>query len=197
MDYKPNSHKSKAEQTEKNVQKVVRGTVKTRKKSAASKLTDVFISEDAVNVKSYVIMDVLIPAIKKAVSDIVTDGIDMILYGGSGHGRRSGNSNKIQYRNYYDRRDDRRSNNDNRTLSRYNYDDIILDTKGEAEEVLTRMDELLDTYGVVAVADLYELVGVTGSYTDNKWGWMNLRTAESVRVRDGYKLKLPKAMPIE
>ena len=197
MDYKPNSHKSKAEQAEKNVQKVVRGTVKTRKKSATSKFADVFISEDASNVKSYVIMDVLIPAIKKAVSDIVTDGIDMILYGGTGHSKRTGNSNKIQYRNFYDKRDDRRAHNDNRTLTGYSYDDIILDTRGEAEEVLTRMDELLDTYGVVAVADLYDLVGVTGSYTDNKWGWMNLRTAEAVRVRDGYKLKLPKAIPIE
>ena len=80
----PNSHRYKEEQkataSEKKIEKVVTGTVKTRKKPAAQKLTDIFISEDAANVKSYIFMDVLVPAIKKAISDIVTDGIEMILY---------------------------------------------------------------------------------------------------------------------
>ena len=58
------------------------------------------------------------------------------------------------------------------------------------------MDELIDRYEVVSVADLYELVGITGNYTDNKYGWTNIRNAEVVRVRDGYVLKLPKATPI-
>ena len=74
-DYKPNSHKSKQEQNElvkdKKVDKVVKGTVKTKKKKGTS-IKDVFISEDAKNVKSYVFMDVLVPAVKKAISDIVS-----------------------------------------------------------------------------------------------------------------------------
>ena len=66
------------------------------------------------------------------------------------------------------------------------------------EEVLDKMFELLDTYQFVSVADLYDLVGVTGNYTDNKYGWTNLRGAEPVRMRDGgYALKLPKAYPID
>ena len=83
-----------------------------------------------------------------------------------------------------------------RTRTGYNYDDIILETRGEAEEVLERMEELIETYGIVSVADLYDLVGITGNYTDNKYGWTNIRNAEPVRVRDGYMLKLPKALPI-
>ena len=66
----------------------------------------------------------------------------------------------------------------------------------EAEEVITKMDELIDTYGMVSVADLYDLVGKTSEYTDNKYGWTNIRTAEVIRVRDGYMLKLPKVTPI-
>ena len=58
------------------------------------------------------------------------------------------------------------------------------------------MDELLETYDIVSVADLYDLVGKTCNYTDNKYGWTNLRNAEPVRVRDGWLLKLPKAGPI-
>ena len=72
----------------------------------------------------------------------------------------------------------------------------MLETRGEAEEVLARMDELIDMYGQVSVADLYDLVGKTCEYTDNKYGWTNIRNAEPVRVRDGYLLKMPKALPI-
>ena len=79
----------------------------------------------------------------------------------------------------------------------YSYDDIILSTRGEAEDVLSRMDELIETYGLVRVADLYDLVGITGNYTDNKYGWMNIRNAEIMRVRDGYMIKMPRAVPID
>ena len=79
----------------------------------------------------------------------------------------------------------------------YSYDDIILSTRGEAEDVLSRMDELIETYGLVRVADLYDLVGITGNYTDNKYGWMNIRNAEIIRVRDGYMIKMPRAVPID
>ena len=84
------------------------GTVKTRKKSQVRKFTDVFISEDVSNVKSYILMDVLVPTIKKAISDIVKDGIDMLL-GTGGPSSRTTNASKVSYRNYYDRRDNDRN----------------------------------------------------------------------------------------
>lgn len=203
FDYKSNSNKSKTEAVkqaeEKRVEKVVTGKVVTKKKSGFSKFAGEFISEDAKNIKSYVIGDVLIPAFKKAISDIITDGIDIILYGGNGRSR-SGRSNadRVSYRSYYD---DRKPS-DRLTTSRYSsnsysYDDIILDSRGEAEEVLARMDELMDTYGLVRVADLKDLVGITGSYTDNKYGWTNIRNAEIVHVRDGWMIKMPRAVAID
>ena len=199
-EYKPNSHKFREGQTEaltdKKIQKVVHGKVKTKPKSGMSKITDIFISEDAANVKSYIVMDVLVPAVKKAISDIVRDGIDMILYGESRGRRSSTSSSYVSYRDY-SRSDDRDRFRDSRTRSGYNHDDIILESRGEAEEVLTRMDELIDTYGVVSVADLYDLIGKSCEYTDNKYGWTNIRNAEPIRVRDGYMLKLPKALPIK
>lgn len=208
--YKPNSHKYKEEnkqlpattEEKPKVEKVITGKVKTKKKSQVTKFADIFISEDAANVKSYVFMDVLVPAIKKAISDIVTDGIDMILYGGTGQSRkRSGGSNAtyVSYRNYSDRdrRDDRRRDDGYRSRSRYSFEDIILDNRADAEEVLDRLDELLDQYSMVRVSDLYDLVGITGEYTDNKYGWTSLSTARVEPVRGGgYMLKMPNPMPI-
>lgn len=197
-DYKPNNHRSKEEQNlpEKKIEPVVKGKV-TTKKNNVRKLTNTFVTEDIQNVKSYVLMDVLVPAIKKAISDIVTNGIDMLLYGETGRSRRKTNASVVSYRNYYydSRREERYSSS--RTRTGYSYDDVVLETRGEAEDVLSRMDELIDTYGVVSVADLYDLVGISCNYTDNKYGWTNLRNAEPVRVRDGYMLKLPKALPID
>lgn len=197
--YKPNSNKYKAAHKEpieeKKIEKVVTGTV-IKKKNGVRKLADTFISEDVANVKSYVLMDILVPAIKKAVSDIVTDGIDMILYGGENNRRsRNRDNNRVSYVSYsdYSKRDDRRP----RRPSGYSYDDIILDSRSEAEEVLIQMNELLDRYSVVSVADLYDLVGITGNYTDNKYGWTQLRSADVIHVRDGWLLKLPRAMLID
>lgn len=196
-EYAPNSNKFKKEQAErKKIQKVVSGKVRTKKKSELSKLSDIFIAEDVRNVKSYVLMDVLVPAVKKAIYDIVTDGVDMILFGGTGGKRKRSTADRVSYNRYYgdqNRRSDERS-----SVSRgYSFDDVILDTRPEAEEVLSAMDGILDAYGIVTVADLNDLVGVTGQYTDNKYGWNSLRTAEVIRVRDGYMLKLPRAVPID
>ena len=200
-EYKSNSYRSKELQKkesnenskpeDRKVEKVVTGVVKTKKKSKLSQAMDNFISEDAKNVKSYVFGEVLIPAIKKAISDIVTDGIDIILYGETRGKNRRSTADRVSYRNYYDDR----SRNSSRMNERqaimagsYSYDDIILSTRGEAEDVLSRMDELIETYGLVRVADLYDLVGINGSYTDIKYGWMNIRNAEIIRVRDGYMI---------
>lgn len=202
-EYKSNSHKAKDQEIEKRqLQKVVKGKVRTKKKSEVRRFADVFLNEDIQNVKSYVIGEVLIPAAKKALSDIVTNGIDMILYGEAGVSKkRSSSGSRISYQSYYDR-DDRRDRRDRErysTRSRvgYNFDDIIFDSRGEAENVLIAMEEEIDNYGIVSVSDLYELVGITGNYTDNRYGWTNLRTASVARTRDGYTLKLPRALPID
>lgn len=203
-DYKPNSHSYKERQKqeqaqlpEKKIEKVVTGAVKTKKKSELNKLANIFISEDAKDVKSYIFMDVLVPAIKNTIYDMVTNSLSMIFFKGSGHNKKTSGVSNISYRSYYDQRDTGRYQSEPaRTRTGYNYDDIILESRMEAEEVITRMDELIETYGVVSVADLYDLIGKTSEYTDNKYGWTNIRNAEAIRVRDGYMLKLPKVAPI-
>ena len=194
--YKSNSYKSKAEaeepKTEKRAEKVVSGKVTVKKKSEVSKYLGMIINEDTPNIKEFIIMDVVIPTVKKTISDIV----DMLLFGGSRGNRRTTNAGYVSYDRFSDRRDDRRSSV-TQTRTGYSYNDITLDNRAEAEEVLTRMDELMATYGIVRVADLYDLVGISCNYTDNDYGWTNIRNARVVRVHNGYKIELPKALPIK
>ena len=198
-EYKGNSHRSKEEaSTEvvpvKKVERVANG--KTRKKGEVRKLADAFIAEDIKSVKDYIIQDVLIPAAKKAIVEMFDSGINMLVYGESKPKNRDRNNSRVSYTKYYERERDYERGTRTRVRG-YDYDDIILDTRREAEEVLDRMQDLIDTYGMVSVADLYDLVGINGSYTDNKYGWTRLRDADVQRVRDGYLLKLPKALPFD
>lgn len=200
-EYKSNSHKSKQQETrelpEKRVDKAIVSGARVRKKSEARKLVDVFIPEDVEKVKSHIIFDVLIPSAKKAVYDMVTNGIEMILYGESGAGTHSsGTSSKISYRQFYDDRSERRTESPRRLNSVMDYEDIVVDHRGEAESILERLDELVSMYGMASVADMYDLVGITAPYTANKYGWTDIRNAKVVRIQDGYAIKMPRVRPL-
>lgn len=196
-EYIPNSNKFKNEcaMKDKKIEKVVSGPVKARKKSEFQKFADVFVSEDTSNVKSYILMDVIVPAIRNLIEDIIVDSTHMLLRGDAGRKHKYGSSyNKIPFDRLYDY--DKRSRDANTIRSGYDYEEYIIDTLAEAKEVLSRMDDIIARYGTVSIADFYELVGVRCNYTDNKYGWTNVRNANIVRVREGYIIKLPKAMPL-
>lgn len=201
--YTPNSHKYKEEQKnaaaeEKRVQKVVKSPVKT-KKNEVRKFADIFISEDIANVKNYIFMDVLVPAVKKAIYDIVTNGIDMFLYGGSGKTKSGSSGTKVSYRNYYEQKNNPgyRGSENTKSHNGFEYDDIIFDNRGEAEAVKQQMQATIARYGVVTVADLYDMADLSAPYTSQKYGWMDVSSAEATRVRDGYMLKLPRPVAID
>lgn len=196
-DYKPNSDKSRREKNEKRVESPV-AVGKTRKKGEIQKFADVFIAEDARNVKSYLLMEVIVPAVKKAISDMVTTGVDMILYGESGKRSRNTSASKVSYRSYYERDDGRvYAGSSNSRRGGIDYDDVIFRSRGDAEVVLDAMDDIIRQFGMVSVADLYDLAKVPNdNFTMNRFGWTNLAGANPVHVRDGYIIKLPKAVSL-
>lgn len=81
----------------------------------------------------------------------------------------------------------------------YDFGELIVDSRGDAEVILEGLNDILDEYQVVSVADLYELAGMThkGDYTGNSWGWTNLKGASIEAVREGYLVKLPKPTAIK
>lgn len=201
--YAPNSHKYKEEQKnttteEKRIRKVVKSPAKT-KKNEMRKIADIFISEDVSNVKNYIFMDVLVPAIKKAVYDIVTNGIDMFLYGGSGKVKNSSSGSRVSYRNYYDQKNSGvvRNHETNRVHSGFEYEDVVFPSRGDAENAKQQMQDIVARYGIVTVNDLYEMAMLSAPYTSQKYGWMDISNVSVERVRDGYVLKLPRAVPID
>lgn len=182
-------NRGKVDEPKKEINKVVKGKAKQKKKSEFNKIASSIISEECTSIKEYAIYEVVVPVIKDTISQLIKGSIDMLFYGevrssNSRSGRSYSNASRVSYSSYYDDRRDRRD--DRRSITRYSYDDIIFDNRGDAEEVLNRMDEIVEQYGVVTVADLFDLAGITGNgYTDQNYGWTSTRSASVERTRHG------------
>ena len=81
----------------------------------------------------------------------------------------------------------------------YKYDDPVFDTRGEAEQCLDALKDVIEKYGCTTIADLYDIAGLETDmcYTMNKYGWTNLNHSKIHRTRHGYVIDLPKAMWID
>ncbi len=198
-DYKSNSDKSKVKPK---IEPVVSGPVTVKKKSEFKKFTEALITRDFKSISSFVVGDVLIPAGKKAIEELV----HMILHGEASRGSSGPASaaSKVSYRSYWDKRDDLLRPDYRgaapvkpRMMSGYNYDEVEFDTFKDADSVLARMNEIISIYGVVSVADLYDLARISDdNYTNNSYGWADISTAEVIPTRYGkFIISLPKVMP--
>lgn len=195
----------------KEIKPVVTGEVITRKKPLGKRFMETFLGGDAKGVGSYVLFDVMIPAAKDMVADAVSQGVERTLFGEvrttSRRGRGFGVSSFTAYNRMSDprsplsRREDprerERASLSRRARATHNFDEIILSTRAEATEVLDSLIELISSYELATVADLYALVDQTPSFTDERWGWADLRGTEIIRTRHGYLLNLPRPEPIQ
>ena len=214
MDFPGNSHTEKVKKQKqeedkpvKNVEKVVEGVVVQRKRGWLRRVQGAMTGDDAQTVGAYVLYEVAIPAFRDLIFDIIRNGAERSLYGeirpSRGSGRGLGRNNVINYgsmsRPRLDNRDARSDRREISTRARRNHDfgEIIIPDRGEAEEVIDRLVDLIDRFHVATVSDLLELVGVTSDYSDEKWGWYNLASARAIRTRDGYLLDLPRTEPID
>lgn len=201
---KPNSHAYKEQQKkEHKTEKVVQGEVTTRKKSLVKRAEGAMLSEDASTVKEYLFWDVLIPAVKELVAESVKKAVDAIFYGdrrtSSSLERNKGTTyvryDKASYDRPYRSSSSRSARVEPRTSynrrAAHDFDDIILESRTDAENVLDALVDSTMNYGLVSVADFYEMVGLDPKYTDWKWGWYELSKARVERVRSGYIVVLP------
>jgi hypothetical protein len=183
---------------------VEEGSATQRKTPVGKRFIQSFGGDDARSVGNFILMDIVVPTVKDMISNVVGQGIDRALFGESGRRQGSGRTQHTSYsrvsderRTSYSRAGDRDRDISRVSRSRFDFDDIVLPTRGEAEKVLDTMVEVWREYGSVRVADLYDLVGITSEYTDNNFGWVDMRNADVSRVRSGYVLDLPKPVQLD
>lgn len=202
----PNSRKYHEEQEIREARrpkKVINGVVRKKRPSLVDRFKATIIKESPENVRKYIIQDVIIPRLIDGVYDILTGAYDMTFRGDVGRrpGRSTTNSlgSKINYVGFYPNNDrGGRPANTKRTDVARSFDNIYFESKGEAELVLDNMVEILNSqYKQVTVADLYDLVGVDGEFTDNDFGWRDLSGAKVRHSSDGYYIDLPRCIPVK
>jgi hypothetical protein len=200
---------SRPEPEEKLVEKVTVNPVTRRKMPLSKRFFRTFFGADGRTVIDFVMHDVFLPAAKDTLLDMVVQGMERAMFGTVRTASRrtgwgSSSSGLAGYTNYTkfskpaspSRREVPGREISHRGRSQHDFDEIILATRAEGEEVLRRMYMLLEQYGQVTVADLYDIVGISEQFTDNKWGWGDLQGSSVVRIRSGYVLDLPPTSPI-
>jgi len=183
------------------IEPIVKGGVVRKRRSPGKRFREMFVGGDARSVGQYVVLDVLLPALKDMVADAGSQGLERLIFGETRvRGRRPGQSGYVNYSRFSASRTPEREPRREMTRrgrSTHDFDEIVLDSRGEAEEVIDRLFDLVSQYDQVTVADLYDLVGITGNYTDERWGWTDIRGAQVVHTRSGYLLDLPRAEPLK
>jgi hypothetical protein len=190
VDYPANSNKSREPQPEKKrPEKIATGTVVQRKRPWYERAIHTVFSGDADSLSSYIVLEVLVPAFRNLLYDTVSQGAERALYGES---RRS-SATRTGYTNYSAAsRTAARQPLTRQARATHDFDDIVLATRPEADEVLDALREMIELYNQATVADLYDLVGITSDFPDASWGWTDLRTATVRPIRGGYLLNLPR-----
>lgn len=192
---------------EKSIDPIVSGKVSRKRKSLRKQFSETFVAGDAQTAVQYVIFDVLLPAAKDTVVEMGSQFLEKLFFR---DGRRRGSTPPYQQHgplghvsyNRYSTGSVSRLPGPQRALSRqararHNFDEVVLEQRTEAEEVIDRLFDLVSRYEQASVADLYDLLGLPAGHTDHKWGWTNLHGAGVSRIRGGYLLDLPEPEPLD
>lgn len=184
-------------------EKKVIAKAKVQKKSAIKEALRTFFAQDLPEIAEHLVIDVAIPAAKNAITDMVTQGIQQLLYGEadprrrqtSGYTSYSGSSRSDRGRANYDSwRSERR---ESRRPKPTNVDDLVFDTRGDAVDVIEYVAEFIEQYGQVSVADLMSSVGIQPRYTDERWGWTTTDAFEIRQIREGWLVSADRPEPLK
>ena len=190
---------AKNNQTSENKKKPapLKGTVVAKKKSKARAMADSLIANEANAIKDHILFDIFIPSIRDFIHEAATSAIDMLLYGKDGQ---RGNikrprstityvSYNQNYRNYGSYSQPQRvaaKPQYSRTSSNRIRDvlELEFDYMDDANYVIHQLNEAIDEYAIVTVADFYEFANMPSNWNDREWGWDDVSMAR-VKPRNG------------
>lgn len=208
MDFPSNSRNVTAKSTlkpkeEKKLEKVVTGEVTQKKKPLGQRFKTMVTGIEFRGASQYVFFDVLIPAVKNMVVDAVDVGVKRMIYGeGASRNPGYGRSSRTTYNSPINRGRDsvmlpKQPPHYTPPRTSHSSNDIVLNTREEAELVLSTMQDIIEKYEFASVSDFHTIVGLPSTYVDNNWGWSGLQYVNIRQVREGWLLDMPSVEPIQ
>lgn len=195
-DFPGNSKKSKEEVVKAKVDKVIDGPVKRSKPSFFRKAAGIIFSDvSEEDLRSELVFDYLVPTIKDTIVDMAKMFLDAVFYGSTTSRKKSSGNKpyKVSYSDYYEK--DKRQTTTK--PSSYNFDEVTMSSRGDAEQVLDNLIDLTREYGQVSIGDFCDLVGIDHNFTDYRYGWSDLARTTISRTRDGYIINFPKPTKLD
>ena len=179
---------------------VVKG--RERKPGLLSRAGNLFFGEDGFRgIADHLVHEVFIPSIQNTIAEVSTNAIQRAIFGDNyDYRRRNANDywygsrryvdrrleyssrgrGNIDYNKQYDKPRSRKSENLSNSVRM-----IEFDTANDANDVLAVMIDNVEQYGLVTVADFYELSDVSSKFTDHQFGWTNLDDVRILPIRGG------------
>lgn len=179
--------------------KVVKGKVTLKEQNDIQKIANDFLAEDLKTVKDRIIADYLIPMLKNGLCSIFNSAISIALWGDDRSRSSSSNySSSSRQRNSYDRYYQDGQNNRPGTSGRpaRTLQNLDFEVRCDAEDTLNEMYDALRQYKQVSVGDLWDMMGVSNESTDYNYGWYSLDGAYVKGIPGGYRLVLPRPIPL-
>lgn len=182
---------------------VATGVVK--EKTFKQKVRDAFISDEVHDIKTYVVFDVIIPAVKETVRNLFVNSIDMALFGkvrSTTKTEQRGGSTYIAYDRLYQSRGGNdvqpRQQKGGAPLRVTELDRVVFKDKADAIDVLSYMMDNIEEFHVASVADFVTAADLPVSPIHHKFGWYDLSGASVEELSDGsgYYIRLPRAIGI-
>lgn len=194
---------SHASQEPRKIQPVTSGEAKIREAPVGRRMRQMFFQGSAKSVWGSMFWDTLLPGARDVFANGLHNGIDMFLDGQTNGGYRrnfrsgisSGGYSQISKHNPDHVLGSSRSRQiqeapDNR--DRHDMAIYEIDSRVEAEEVLTQMTYLIDQFDICTFADFLQMVRITPAHTDYKFGWEEIGGTRVVHSRGAYFLDLPR-----
>lgn len=181
------------------------------KKPLTQRIAQSFGGDDLKTVGKVLFVTVLLPGAKDLMMDFVEVGTRRLIYGDSGRARSSGSvigggtrirttSYGAASRNISNSVREQPTIND-RERRTFDFSNLIVsEDAAKADEIIMEMENAIEEFGVVTVADFFNAIGVSGNgFTDRKFGWdaEAFAGAEPKRVRGGWVLDIPEPLGIK
>lgn len=180
-------------------EKVISGSAKKVKKNGLEKMADVFVEEDLKSVKQSVLRENVIPGTKELIANTLHNAIDLIFFGESNHRQARKRNGYTSYSQIFTSKNAANGGVTNKPRrNRHSYQEISVETRDEANDILEALADQIETYGIASVADLYEFAGLDTDWTDNDYGWEDITEASVIRrSHDEYVIRMPRPIPIK
>lgn len=183
------------------------GTTKERKKSLGRRFREQFAGDDAKTVGQVLLFDVVVPATKNLLFDLVREGAQRLLFGGSRPASSSVIGTVLGSRTSYSSFSKPQTVQTPTAASTgmtpeqramHDFSGVIFPTREQATLVIDTLSDYISNYGTVSVNDFYAAIGESPTFTSVKYGWTSLAQAQIRHIgRDGYLLEMPKPKLLE